>query len=122
MSVQEMCRLFAQHVLSNLIACVSSILARQTSVLWRSDGGVGELWVVRCLLLVAVDVVGDDGARIPGADVPIEVGQQFPLLILSVFGQQQLLHLGRWTIVHPEEAVGMNGSAVLPLKDDPMVF
>ena len=84
--------------------------------------GLGSCGWLGALLLVAADVFGADGARVPGADVAVVVGQQLPLLFVASLCRQQLLHLGHRTVVHPEQAVGVDRAAVLPLEDDPVVF
>ena len=77
--------------------------------------------MVERLLLVAADVFGADGARVPGADVPVVVGQQLPLLLVASLCRQQLLHLRHRAVVHPRQAVGVDRAAVLPLEDYPVV-
>ena len=57
------------------------------------DCRIGQLRMVWRLLLVAADLLGADGSRVPGADVAVKVGQQLPFLFLSSVGRQQLLHL-----------------------------
>ena len=48
--------------------------------------------------------------------------EKYLFFFLSSFRREQLFHSRHRTIVHPQEAMGMDTSTVLPLKYQPVVF